>query len=62
MYFLGEFHTELKRALPPDSEDFAALVLISSPSLFPAIYGDGIGGVMQHLFEYTILSPRMDIR
>jgi len=42
MYFLGEFHMELRKALPMDADDFAALVLISSPSLFPAIYGDGV--------------------
>jgi hypothetical protein len=44
MYFLDEFHMELRKALPMDADDFAALVLISSPSLFPAIYGDGVGG------------------
>jgi hypothetical protein len=58
MYFLDGFHTEIKRTLPTDTEDFAALVLISSLSLFPAIYGDGVGGIMQHLFDYTISSLR----
>jgi len=62
VYGSDEFHMGISRALPTDAEDFAALVLISSPSLFPAIYGDGVGGVMQHLFDYTISSPRMGMR
>jgi hypothetical protein len=60
--FLGRVSTEIKRALPTDADDFAALVLISSPSLFPAIYGDGVRSIMQHLFDYMISSPRMSMR
>jgi hypothetical protein len=41
---LDEFHTEIKRALPTDAEDFVAFVLISSPPLFLAICRDGVGG------------------
>lgn len=50
MYVLDEFHTEIMKALPTEGEDFAALVLISSPSLFPAIYGNRAKGLMKNLF------------
>jgi len=33
VYVSDEFHMGISRALPTDAEDFAALVLISSPSL-----------------------------
>jgi hypothetical protein len=49
-HFLDDFHTEIKRALPIDAEDFAALVLTSSPSLFPAIYGAQVKDLMKNLF------------
>jgi hypothetical protein len=62
VYFLHDFHAEIKRALPTDVEDFAALFLISSLSLFPAIDRDGVKGIMQHLFVYTISSLRMGMR
>jgi hypothetical protein len=43
-YFLDEFHAEIRKVLPTEGENFAALVLISSPSLFPAIYWNQAGG------------------
>ena len=47
---MDEFHTKIRKALSTDAEDFAALIVMSAPSLFPAIYGDGVEGIMQHLF------------
>ena len=47
---MDEFHARIRKALPADADDFAALVLMSAPSLFPAIYGEGVKGLMQHLF------------
>lgn len=47
---MDEFHAGIRKALPTDAEDFAVLVLMSAPSLFPSIYGEGVTGVMQHLF------------
>lgn len=47
---MDEFHTEIRKALPADAEDFAVLVLTSSPSLFPAIYGDRAKNLMKSLF------------
>jgi ribosomal protein S18 acetylase RimI-like enzyme len=50
MYFLDEFHAGIRKALPTDAEDFASLILMSAPSLLPTIYGEGISGLMQHMF------------
>lgn len=50
MYFWDELHTEIRKALPTEGEDFAALVLISSPSLFPAIYGNQAKDLIRSLF------------
>jgi ribosomal protein S18 acetylase RimI-like enzyme len=47
---LDELYTGIRKALPTDAEDFAALIIMSAPSLFPTIYGEGVAGVMQHLF------------
>jgi ribosomal protein S18 acetylase RimI-like enzyme len=47
---LDEFHTGIRKALPTDAEDFAALILMSAPSLFPTIYSEGVADLMQHLF------------
>lgn len=47
---MEELQTGIRKALPADAEDFASLVLMSAPSLFPAIYGAGVADVMQHLF------------
>jgi ribosomal protein S18 acetylase RimI-like enzyme len=48
---LEELQTGVRKALLTDAEDFAALVLMSAPSLFPTIYGKGVSDVLQHLFS-----------
>ena len=43
--------TKLRKALPGDAKNFADLILLSSPTLFPTIYGDEVKTVMQYLFR-----------
>lgn len=60
-------HTAVRKATPSDAEDFAELILLSSPSLFPAIYGDEVKAIMERLyrqpgnlfsFEHTCFAER----
>ncbi len=44
-------HVPIVEASPGDAEDFAALILLSSPSLFPTIYGDRVETIVQRLFR-----------
>ena len=41
----------IRKGLPEDAQDFANLVLLSEPNLFPAIFGSGAGNVFQNLFR-----------
>ncbi|MBE9482296.1 MAG: GNAT family N-acetyltransferase [Chloroflexi bacterium] len=41
----------VRRGHPEDAPDFANLALLSGPTLFPAIFGSGVKGVMQNLFR-----------
>ena len=45
---------QLRKALSADAADFAELVLLSAPGLFPTIWGDGAKDILQYLF----LRPR----
>ncbi len=47
---MEELQIGIRKALPTDAEDFAVLVLMSAPSLFPTIYGKDVSDVMRHLF------------
>jgi len=40
----------LRKARSADAADFAELVLMSAPGLFPAIWGDGANDILQYLF------------
>ena len=42
---------QVRKALPDDAEDFAELVLISAPSLFPTLWGDGAKDILQYVFR-----------
>jgi ribosomal protein S18 acetylase RimI-like enzyme len=42
-------HIIIRKASPDDAEDFANLVLVSSPTLFPAIYGEAVAGILERL-------------
>ena len=44
-------HIAVRKALPGDAKNFADLMLLSSPTLFPTIYGDEVKSVMQYLFR-----------
>jgi len=44
----------LRKAQSADAADFAELVFMSAPELFPAIWGDGAKDILQYLF----LRPR----
>jgi ribosomal protein S18 acetylase RimI-like enzyme len=44
---------KVRRAAVEDAADFAELVLMSSPALFPAVYGDDAKAVIQRLFCHT---------
>jgi hypothetical protein len=46
-----DMHITIREALPSDADDFAELVLLSSPGLFPAIYGGGVRDLMRYLFR-----------
>lgn len=46
-----DMHVTIREALPGDAEDFAELVLLSSPWLFPAIYGGSVRDLMRYLFR-----------
>ena len=39
----------VRKALRDDARDFADLIILSAPSLFPTIYGDEVKTIMQHL-------------
>ena len=41
----------IRKALPEDALDFVNLVLLSEPTLFPAIFGSGVRRVIQNLFH-----------
>ncbi len=42
-------HVMIRRGCPADADDFAELALLSSPTLFPAIYGDSASRVLRSL-------------
>jgi len=42
----------IRKGLPEDAPDFANLVLLSEPTLFPTIFGSGTRGVIQNLFRH----------
>jgi ribosomal protein S18 acetylase RimI-like enzyme len=46
-----DMHITIREALPGDADDFAEMVLLSSPGLFPAIYGGGVRDLMRYLFR-----------
>ncbi len=41
----------IRKGLPEDSPDFANLILLSEPTLFPAILGSGARNIIQNLFR-----------
>jgi len=41
----------MRRGLPEDALDFANLILLSAPNLFPAMFGSSVGSVLQNLFR-----------
>ncbi len=40
----------IRKAMPDEAVDFADLVVLSAPSLFPILYGEKVKTIMQHLF------------
>ena len=46
----GNGHITIRKGVPADSLDFAELVLLSSPNLFPALYGRNVGSLLQRLY------------
>jgi len=41
----------IRRGFPEDAPDFANLILLSEPEMFPAIFGSGVRNVLQNLFR-----------
>jgi len=41
----------IRKGLPEDSPDFTNLILLSEPTLFPAILGSGAKNIIQNLFR-----------
>jgi ribosomal protein S18 acetylase RimI-like enzyme len=44
-------HITIRKGAPADSRDFAELVLLSSPCLFPALYGNNVDSLLQRLYR-----------
>jgi ribosomal protein S18 acetylase RimI-like enzyme len=44
-------HITIREGAPADARDFAELVLLSSPTLFPALYGADVDSLMQRLYR-----------
>jgi len=40
----------IRKGTPHDSDDFASLIVISSPTLFPAVFGAKAGNILKALF------------
>lgn len=45
------WHITIREAYPQDADDFSELILQSSPTLFPAVYGEEVKEIMQYLFR-----------
>ena len=45
-------HILIRRGTLHDSDDFASLILISSPTLFPAVFGAEAGNILKALFRH----------
>jgi ribosomal protein S18 acetylase RimI-like enzyme len=51
MKMLSNGHITIRKGMPADARDFAELVLLSSPTLFPALYGDDVGDLMRRMYS-----------
>jgi len=45
-------HILIRRGTLHDSDDFASLIVISSPTLFPAVFGAEAGNILKALFRH----------
>ena len=44
-------HITIREGVPSDARDFAELVLLSSPALFPALYSDDVSNLMRRMYR-----------
>lgn len=44
-------HITIREGVPSDAGDFAELVLLSSPALFPALYGNDVSDLMRRMYR-----------